>query len=329
MSKLPLCFFPTKTILIDDDIDFLRLIEMGLSKKHTTYQLFDSPDRAIHFLNEEYKPNPFTEQLVNTASTFDYAKHMVSVKTDEIFKEVFNKERFSQISTVIVDYSMPDINGLELCKQIKDPNIQKILLTGEADEGIALQAYSDGIIHKFIRKQNEDRLNLLDTAIKECQINYFNRLSEFVLKTADPGTFSVMNDPGFVDFFERFLEKEKIVEYYSLDEFGSFLALDATGRTRGFFVRNEDRMKDVEIEAESEPEIPLALRNGIKKREKVLCYHNMGRGAFPEFSEWDNYFAEAVKFKGNEDYYCGISEHLDFIDFDKISVFSTARATLS
>ena len=50
---------------------------------------------------------------------------------------------------------MPDINGIEFCQNLKDKKVFKIMLTAEADSNIAIKAFNDGLINKFILKTTE------------------------------------------------------------------------------------------------------------------------------------------------------------------------------
>ena len=58
------------------------------------------------------------------------------------------------ISLVISDYQMPNVNGLEFLKQIKTkhPHVLTIMLTGQAEMAVAVQAINEAGVYKFILK---------------------------------------------------------------------------------------------------------------------------------------------------------------------------------
>jgi two-component system probable response regulator PhcQ len=64
------------------------------------------------------------------------------------------------ISLVVSDYNMPGMNGIEFLKQVRTrfPHILTIMLTGQAELEIAVQAINEVGIYKFIQKPwiNED-----------------------------------------------------------------------------------------------------------------------------------------------------------------------------
>lgn len=63
-----------------------------------------------------------------------------------------------EVSLVISDYNMPRMNGLEFLKAVKTlyPHILAIMLTGQAEIQIAVQAINEAGVYKFIQKPWED-----------------------------------------------------------------------------------------------------------------------------------------------------------------------------
>jgi two-component system, probable response regulator PhcQ len=63
-----------------------------------------------------------------------------------------------EVSLVISDYNMPWMNGLDFLKTVKTlyPHILAIMLTGQAEINIAVQAINEAGVYKFIQKPWED-----------------------------------------------------------------------------------------------------------------------------------------------------------------------------
>jgi CheY-like chemotaxis protein len=79
-------------------------------------------------------------------------------KIHEIYKVIYNPRRYEEISTVIVDYDMPSMKGLEFCEKLQNPYIRKILYTGVAGEGLAIEAFNKGLIDGYIRKGDPNQM---------------------------------------------------------------------------------------------------------------------------------------------------------------------------
>ena len=62
------------------------------------------------------------------------------------------------ISVVISDYRMPDMNGVEFLSQVckKYPNTVRIVLSGYADTASVVSAINEGQIYKFVSKPWSD-----------------------------------------------------------------------------------------------------------------------------------------------------------------------------
>lgn len=74
--------------------------------------------------------------------------------------------RFGFTQVCVVDYSMPAMSGLRVLSELDGWPGARVLLTGRADEQLAVSAFNRGLIERFIPKQApEVRLRLTD-AIK-------------------------------------------------------------------------------------------------------------------------------------------------------------------
>jgi two-component system NtrC family sensor kinase len=79
--------------------------------------------------------------------------------------ELFKKEPTIQL--VISDYRMPEMNGVELLRQLKKlyPTTVRMILSGYADVMAIVEAINDGQVYKFIAKPWNDQ-DLLTTIMR-------------------------------------------------------------------------------------------------------------------------------------------------------------------
>ncbi|MGI5836228.1 MAG: response regulator [Chloroflexota bacterium] len=79
----------------------------------------------------------------------------------------------NQVSVVVSDFKMPEMDGITLLRQIRDRNdgIIRIMLSGYADAAMVQDAINEGQVFKFISKPwNEDELKaLLRSAVQEAE----------------------------------------------------------------------------------------------------------------------------------------------------------------
>lgn len=245
MKQIPCFQYPTTILVIDDSKIFRDSLQMHLLSGDERYIFVDSAQKALAIL----EASPLMPMLMDVRSFPEIAQHM---------------ERFGTISGIVADYEMPEMNGLQLCEQVKSP-IDKILLTGVADEQIAIDAFNQKLIHRYINKKDLGDLTRLDMAIEQGKQDYFNRITEFHqhLIVHDEREMTLV-DPAFIEFFWKTRAELGVVEHYLLDPIGSFLFIDAFGKRRILHTYNEELLKHMTDSGEEVPE-NLQEINGKKK----------------------------------------------------------------
>lgn len=322
MKPVNICFHPTKVVVLDDSIDFLKSLDMVLQEDTAHYQFFHSPQVFLRYINEEYKFRPYTSRWIEPIDENAYQHRRIDIDIYGLHKEVYNTNRFEEISCLIVDYEMPSMNGLDVCRTIKNPYIQKILLTGAADEHLAIDAFNEGLIQQFIPKQEADRHIKINRAIREVQDKYFGLLSEAVARVicTDYSRPTAIDDPIFIQFFQDLLKKYNIVEYYIVEAIGCYLLIDDKGKNYGLFLADENTMQTIESEASYRVSNNKdKISKQVKNREVMLCYHNKDQLAIPELEEWAKYLFPCYKLEGKKQaYYWSFAE--DMIDVVKENI---------
>ncbi|MCP4344530.1 MAG: response regulator [Desulfobacterales bacterium] len=90
----------------------------------------------------------------------------------EVIKEL--KEEGSEVIIIISDWLMPGINGDEFLIRVhmQFPNIVKIMLTGQADEGAVNRVKQEANLYKCLRKpwEEEDLIETIKTALNNSDV---------------------------------------------------------------------------------------------------------------------------------------------------------------
>lgn len=236
--SIPACYFPSTALFLDDNRDFLLNFVLQLDE-HVAYRIFDNPGRALEYIQQK---SGKLETLNTKESSNVYS----------IQQEAYNPNRFTEVSVVVVDYAMPGMNGLEFSRQIDNPNIKKILLTGQADEKLAIEAFNEGLIQRYIRKSESNASELITKSIYELQMQYFQSLSDGILRKVSAAEPYCLQDKAFVEFFKALLQEHGIVEYYLADESGSFLLLDDDANASFLLVKSEAELQVLAAMASSQ-----------------------------------------------------------------------------
>lgn len=301
--QIPPFYFPTTVIFVDDNTDFLANLSLQLDS-NLAFQLYGSPVNALMMLNGASSPTTPIERFFSRYHHTDdlpLTHHVIDVNLDKVHREVYNEFRFEQVSVAVVDYDMPSIDGIEFCKGIKNPAIKKILLTGKADEKIAVQAFNQGVIDRFILKQDKDVINILNQSILELQHAYFRQTERMLADALAIGKHAFLRDPLFADKFREICDKLQIVEFYLCSEPDGMLMLNADGVSSLLIVPNEDALLG-QYEIAYEQGAPQELLDALKSNQVVPYFWKTGHYV-PECRDWRAFLFPATEFKGKQ-WYC-------------------------
>lgn len=317
-NRIAACYFPTKIVFVDDGFAYLKSLRVGLDAT-LAFQFYTDPHAAIEMLKSSYEPISFLEKWttnlnaanVKLGEVFEEEKTThayIDINIESIRQEIYSSDRFNGITVVVVDYSMPGMNGIDFCRALADVPVKKIMLTGLASHDVAVAAFNEGAIDKFIRKESHNFYSELHEAIASLQHAYFKELSQPIIQNLSANPNSCLSDPVFADFFKVIREKHQIAEYYLVNESGSFLMLDAAGNPSWLLVKSESDM-ELNFDTAQGNYAPDAIQESLKKRERLLFLLTKHEEWSVPIDEWDNYMHLATKLVGeNSSYYCAFVE---------------------
>jgi CheY-like chemotaxis protein len=291
LATLPY-YFPTTVILVDNNEDFLINFSLQLDP-NLAYRLFTSPADALAYINEPNQAQPlyerwFSEQGGQASS--------ITLDLSMIVGELYSEQRFSEVSVVVVDYDMPHVNGLELCRRIESPHIKKILFTGKADEKTAVRAFNEGTIDRFLAKNEPSLAQSLEVYIEELQTAYFRDASETAVRGLEARGPAFLRDPELAYFFSAVRREHRLVEYYLTLNPPGFVCLSADGRPYLLLLRDAGDMQR-QYRVAHERRAPQALLDLLKSGE-VIPYFPDGDGCYQSGdTDWARHLhlAESVR----------------------------------
>ncbi len=318
MTKISLSpyFHPTTICLVDDNESFLRSLSLELPRTWAC-QTFTDPAAALAYLNEP----PALAPLVDRCFTLDapsQSEALIHLDLDLIEQEINHPERFRRVSVVVVDYAMPSMSGLDLCRNIADPYVKKAMLTGVADEKLAVEAFNAGLINRFIHKQSADATATTLNYVDELQKEYFNQYTARLRDTLSINPPRFLVDPAIAQWVEQLMSEESLVEYYLVDDPPGFMLLRSNGSMlRALILHREDMAAQ------------LAFANRHDAPEEVIeaITANRAAGLFAGDSPthyfraepypWQDNLVSMTTISGAEDWFIGIVPDAPTdIDFD-------------
>lgn len=258
----PLAFyFPGAVLCVDDNPAFLDGLALNLPHSLNIHTQ-TNPLTALQTLIAQGNLNHDSSLIapIDDSDSDEDLDCPVNVYISKIIDIAHEAKRFSCVTVMVVDQSMPEMNGLDLCAKLKGHQVKKIMLTGEPGNTLAIDAFNKGLIDHFIAKKDPHRMAYLESAINNLQQRYFQVCSGLVLSSACAQSSSFLSSPLFLDQFNAFLKDFAICEFYLLDTMGSFLGLDASGKAHWFLVKNKKQMADMCSIAKSTDADPTIIK---------------------------------------------------------------------
>ncbi len=189
-------------------------------------------------------------------------------------KQIYNPDRFKHIAIAIVDYDMPKKNGLEFIRELNDSQIKVIMLTGKATQDTVIKAFNDKEIHRYVSKGDPDYLKKVSQYINELQAEFFFDFSKFILDSIKESENKVFENKSFIDLFNKIVRENEIIEYYLLDESGSFLMLDAAGNNQiWLIIKSKKDMQHFYEIAQDDPDLlPAETLKKLKESQDINAF---------------------------------------------------------
>ncbi|MDB5753539.1 MAG: putative response regulator, atypical CheY [Ramlibacter sp.] len=222
----PLFHRPGTVVFLDDDPDYLEMLALVLPR-HWHLRLFMRPTECIaHLLQEP----PFWEaDAWNQQQLVDLWREGKPLIPQILGYWSKYTERYALSRVCVVDFSMPGMDGLQTLAELGDWPGSRVLLTGQADEQVAVRAFNRGLIHQFIPKQTQDISRRLIEAVERLLFAAHPRHAQTWRATLKPEQASLLRAPGVAAWLSAFCAKNWVEHVAIGDPFG-VLGMDAAGK---------------------------------------------------------------------------------------------------
>lgn len=167
--SFPLERHPGSIVFVDDDETYLTVIENILPREWNIKTFPNATDFVEHM---QAKIAVAKDMSSYQRGAIDRYKRSGSVAIEVLRYWNAFPERYSLPQVVVIDYHMPNLNGLEALEKVKEWNGKKALLTGVADEAIVCRAFNARIIDYYVAKQSARIMQEIVSAVKLMLNNY-------------------------------------------------------------------------------------------------------------------------------------------------------------
>ncbi|NIE57661.1 MULTISPECIES: response regulator [unclassified Burkholderia] len=244
--------YPVSVVFVDDNPDFLQALR-GAFPDERLNRFFTHPQAALDFVSSRDAEMPPT-----AADYFGAEKSGGNAIGEDALAD---PARFEAVGAVVVDYSMPEVDGIQFLTSIRNANCTKILLTGIADEREAVAAFNAGLIDCYLKKTDVEMARKLATVLDDAKRKCCAARGHISLHEAG----ATYRDPRIVKLIDEVAAREGIVEYYWRPNQDAVLMFDAVGAPSVFLAWSEEDWA-FQCDIVSDAGGPAELRQGMEAR---------------------------------------------------------------
>jgi len=225
--NFPLCGRHGSVVILDDDASYLEMLAMVLpSRWHV--RLFLRPHDCVEALSPDtglWEEDAWAQQEVINRWRNGHA--LVPLILD--YWSQSSDRRHALTKVCVFDFSMPGMDGLQALAALSGWPGSRVLLTGQADEQVAVRAFNRGLIDQFIPKQmpqvSRRVIEIVDRLIRTPHANHV----QIWRATLSPGQEALLRQSGVREDLLSFAA-EHWAEYMVIGEPFGVIGLDLQGK---------------------------------------------------------------------------------------------------
>jgi CheY-like chemotaxis protein len=217
---------PGTVVILDDDPNYLELLAMVLPN-HWHIRLFVRPVQCVYDLHRE--PRLWEQDRWTHQAMVDLWRQGKPLIPQILQYWATTPERYGLAHVCVVDFSMPGMDGLQVLSEFVGWPGARILLTGQADERVAVGAFNRGLIDQYIPKQASNVTARLTEVIEILSHHAYERHDPIWRSTLRPDQQELLAERPIQDAL-RTLAKRQWVEYMLIGQPFGILGLEASGQ---------------------------------------------------------------------------------------------------
>jgi CheY-like chemotaxis protein len=302
--QLPVYTHPTLTVLIDDSESFLKSLSFQLDPMLAS-KTFHDTNSALSWLTNSARLDTIPLQANFDTQNLPSDQCNVAVDLERIWHISQHSHRFATPSVLVVDYSMPQMNGIEFCQAIKHLPCKKILFTGTADEKIAVNAFNRGLIDRYIKKSDVNALDMLEREIVDLQAEFFAQQSETLRDLLVLHNYNFLRDAALTAVVHELSRLHGFVEHYVFPNPAGILFFDQQGKATLMIIETEKSMR-AHYEIARDNDAPASLQSALLEQRLIPFFSDPdGDGMYSKAmgNYWQRYCRAPSTCQGLETYF--------------------------
>ncbi|WP_162241857.1 response regulator [Pseudorhodoferax sp. Leaf267] len=248
--SLSLFHCPGSIAFLDDDADYLQMLSLMLPDAWHVRLFVRAGDCLAQLQPEsaQWEADAWTQQQI-----IDRWRQGATPLVPQVLQYWAGHahSRYAMTHACVADYSMPDMNGLQVLAELSDWPGLRVLLTGQADEQIAVQAFNRALIDQFLPKQAADVAERLLSVLRSMPSNASARGSQIWRATLNPVQHAQLRAPAVAHALQAQIAAHGLVEHVVLGDPFGVLGRTADGAVGWLQLEPVDGLEELEALAET------------------------------------------------------------------------------
>ncbi|MGH6640593.1 MAG: response regulator, partial [Polaromonas sp.] len=241
---------PGGVVFLDDDPDYLEMLAQVMPLDWYV-RLFLRPVACIDLLQQEpprWEADAWRQQeIINR-----WRKGASLIPQILQYWREDGTARFALTQVCVVDYAMPAMSGLRVLSELTGWSGSRVLLTGRADEQLAVSAFNRGLIEQFIPKQSPDIRLRLTGAIQGLLHLPDGRHQQTWRATLTLEQHALLCNPSIAQELDNLALSQGWIEHVVVGAPFGVLALDHKGGVSWLQLEPADNLQELAEMAESQ-----------------------------------------------------------------------------
>jgi CheY-like chemotaxis protein len=309
---------PTTVVFVDDNDLFLHALDLRMPAD-MAYLCFHNPRHALERVNKEIALKPIPERCFSAPSkSLHWNDSIIRFDLGLIEQEINNLERFRRTSVVIADFAMPAMDGLSLLTSIKDPSVKTVLMSGAGDEKLALEAFNDGVIDRYIPKNRETTLDMVVDYAQDLQREYFLDQQRAIQESLSLNPPELLDDPIVFKHFAALRKQHRFVEHYLVGDPPGFVFVTAKGALHQLIVLSDAEVAE-QVEYAARHDAPAEIVDALSSRSHIGFFYERVENYGDEPYPWHDFLYAPTRLGGSREWWAAlVSDPPTDIDFSPV-----------
>lgn len=261
---------PGSIFLLDDDPDYLDLMALLLPPERHI-RLFLRPHACLQHMREEQQD--WAADCYRQETVVDLWRQGRPLIPQVLRYWARHPQRYGLTHVGVSDHMMPGLSGLELFGQLRHgwPGA-RVLLTGQADDRVAVDAFNHGLIDQYIAKQSAEMATLLARSLERLADHCHDRHDAIWRATLRPQQMALLRQGGAGRALKSLMDREW-VEYVVCGEPFGVLGLDAEGRASWLQLQARETLPQLahDLASAREGRLPVEWRRRLEQGHALVA----------------------------------------------------------